>query len=280
MHSWLISRETASPTNPSTATSPPRRARWPSVSVVIRNEYGTGHGRAHQPNIRDEMVDLALDGGLTWVRWALRRLGYFSEGRPDALIRDLVEQPQTNFRAGTLDRRLKAADMPRLEQRHQRALGVAVGQRVMRGTFVVRWGGLDPCLNSDDTETWPPAYRLGLAQGLWFAPDDRPTVTAGSIRDGLTVLDPLPDCSDELDELIGRIITETEPGLPNDDLKDAVAAARFVRDRVPARPAAEAVALSRLAEHIEPRQSATPGGVRDDTHSIGARCRSRSTPGP
>jgi hypothetical protein len=49
----------------------------------IRNEFGGGHGRARTPDLRDEMVALALDGGLLWTRWALRRLGYFSEGPSD-----------------------------------------------------------------------------------------------------------------------------------------------------------------------------------------------------
>jgi abortive infection Abi-like protein len=49
---------------------------------IIRNEYGGGHGRARVPHVRDEMVDLTLDGALTWVRWALRRLGSFRTGVP------------------------------------------------------------------------------------------------------------------------------------------------------------------------------------------------------
>ena len=46
----------------------------------IRNSLGGGHGRARQPYVRAEEVDLALDGALTWVRWALRRIGLFAEG--------------------------------------------------------------------------------------------------------------------------------------------------------------------------------------------------------
>lgn len=217
---------------------------------TIRNQYGAGHGRARQPYVRDEMVDLALDGGLVWARWALRRLGLFSEGRPDALIRDLVDVPQT-FYSGTLRRRLEAANLPTLEARHQRALGVAVGQRCMRQTFVVRWDGLDPCLGSDDLHVWPAGYRLGLTQGLWFDPEERPTVTPESIRDGLTVMDPVPDCADDLAELVGRIATGTESGLPGAAAEEVASSVRFVRDRVRFRPQAEHAALTRLADHIE-----------------------------
>lgn len=108
----------------------------------IRNEFGGGHGRARTPDLHDEMVALALDGGLLWARWALRQLGYFAEGRPTSLINDLVVAPQ-NFYTGTLQRRPLAANLLALEPRHQRSIGVAVGQRVMRGTFVVRRDGLE-----------------------------------------------------------------------------------------------------------------------------------------
>lgn len=48
----------------------------------IRNNYGGGHGRYRAPDMADEMLHMALDGGLMWTRWALRRIGYFAEGRP------------------------------------------------------------------------------------------------------------------------------------------------------------------------------------------------------
>jgi hypothetical protein len=48
-----------------------------------RNEYGSGHGKPRVPQLAQEMVVLALDGGLLWSRWALRRLGFFVEGRPE-----------------------------------------------------------------------------------------------------------------------------------------------------------------------------------------------------
>lgn len=181
-----------------------------------RNQYGGGHGRARRPDIRHEMVDLALDGGLTWTRWALRRLGLFSEGRLAALVRDLVEEPAT-FHSGDLHRRLVAANLPTLEPHHQQELGVAVGQRVMRQTFVVRWDGQDPCLSSDDLAVWPAGYRIGLLRDMWFAPDGHPTVTPHSIKEGLEVLDPVPDAADDLQEQVTRAQEFTLPTLPDAD---------------------------------------------------------------
>jgi hypothetical protein len=218
----------------------------------VRNDFGGGHGRARQPRIRDEMVDLALDGGLIWARWALRRLGLFSEGRPDALIRDLVEERAT-FRAGVIRRRLEAANLPDLEPRHQRALGVAVGQRAMSGTFVVREGGVTACLESDDTEAlWTPDYRIGLAHGLLFDPDERPTVRDQSLRDSLMALDPIPDCSVDLEELVDRIVTSTEEGQIAADVPASSELKSFVLSRIRVRPAGEHAPLRRLAEHVQP----------------------------
>lgn len=218
----------------------------------IRNEFGGGHGRARQPRVKDEMVDMALDGALLWVRWALRRLGLFSEGRPDSLIRDLVEDAAV-FRAGMLRRRLEAANMPTLEAHHKRALGVAVGQRAMRGTFVVHEGGVSACLESDDTENlWTPDYRIGLTQGLLFDPDEQPTVRDQSLRDALMALDPLPDCSKDLDEVVERIVTSTEEGTIAADVPASYELERFINSRIGVRPEPEHAALKRLAGHVQP----------------------------
>lgn len=217
----------------------------------IRNEFGSGHGRARQPRVHSEMVDLALDGGLLWVRWALRRIGLFSEGRPEALIRDLVEEGAT-FRAGMIRRRLEAANLPELEPRHQRALGIAVGQRAMRGTFVVMQGGVDACLESDDTEAlWTPDYRIGLASGLLFDPDERPTVRDQALRDALVALDPLPDCSAELETLVDRIVTSTEGDTLAADMAAPLDLEKFILDRVEVRPESERASLERLAQHVQ-----------------------------
>lgn len=220
----------------------------------IRNLYGGGHGRARTPSMRDEMVDLALDGSLTWTRWAVRRLGFFSEGRPATLIRDLVEESAI-FRSGVLRRRLEAANLAGLEAHHQQELGVAVGQRVMRQTFVVRWDGLDPCLESDDLTVWPAGYRIGLLRGLWFDPSGHATISPRAIKDGLSVLDPVPDCADVLLEQVQLVVESTQPGLPDADEDALQETIDWVRHRATVRPASERAALQRLLEHLAPPPS-------------------------
>lgn len=218
---------------------------------TIRNEFGGGHGRARTPDLRDEMVALALDGGLLWSRWALRRLGYFSEGRPTLLINDLVVEPKTFF-AGTLQRRLVAANLPALEARHQRSIGVAVGQRVMRETFVVRRDGLEPCLDSDDLSTWPRDYRLGLAYGLWFDPYGSLTLTPRSLEEALRVLEPVPDCADDLTDWVTRIAERRPPGGLSEEYAVSMQAEQFVQRWMTFRHNDEHQALARLADLIKP----------------------------
>lgn len=159
------------------------QARKMAVSMSnIRNGYGAGHGRARQPELRGEMLDLALDGSLLWIRWALRRLGYFSQGRPEALIRDLIGDPHgsINFYSGDLTDRLEVANLPALDEKHTRTIGVAVGQRAARDTFNVRIEGVIACADDPDLDRWPAAYRLGVAVGLLFSPEEHPTFTAES----------------------------------------------------------------------------------------------------
>lgn len=216
----------------------------------IRNEWGAGHGRANLPNVEPEVLDLALDGGLMWTRWALRRLGYLAHGRPNVLIRDLIETPIT-FHAGVLRERLAAANLSGLERRHQHALGVAVARRAMQDTFVVRWDGLDPCLESDDLRLWPRDYRLGLTQGLWFNLADRCTLTPRSMREGLLVLDPVSDAGDALQEIVERVLASRPKGpLVGNDPSETWAAEEFLQSRISLRPPAEGAALTSLKDHI------------------------------
>jgi hypothetical protein len=191
----------------------------------IRNTYGGGHGKARQPRIRDEMVDLTLDGTLTWVRWAVRRLGLFSKGQPTELIRDLIVEHQS-FYKGDLAERLHATGLSRLEDRHQRAIGIAVGQRSAQLTFNVYLEGVRPAETSADLDEWTPWYRLGVAQGLLQNPDEIPTATLTNIVRATAVLLPVEEHVDEVSELVDQALeTFTAP-------VDLTAQAENIRENV------------------------------------------------
>lgn len=143
----------------------------------LRNRLGTGHGRTFTPDVQAETSDVALDGALLWSRWALARLSRLSLGRPESLIDDLNN---ASFRAGKLAEGLQASDLAALDQDTQRRLGIAVGQRAMRETFLVRQEGVEACAESQDSTLWPDAYRRGVVLGLLIDRDGYATASAWS----------------------------------------------------------------------------------------------------
>jgi hypothetical protein len=216
----------------------------------IRNAVGGGHGRARKPYVRAEEVDLALDGALTWVRWALRRLDLFAEGRPDQLIQDLVgseTSPQTTFTKGLLARRLTSANLAQLDPKWQRALGVAVGQRSAGGTFVVSGEGFSPAVGSSDLVTWPEQYRVGLAVGCMFDRNEQPTIWPSAIAAAMRVLVPVED-EEAVSELVDRIVLHYQPSDPDStQVAEAVRDIEVAADQMsaPMQPS-----LTKLAEHL------------------------------
>jgi hypothetical protein len=236
------------------------QARKMAVSMsTIRNNYGGGHGRARQPELRDEMLDLAMDGTLLWIRWAIRRLGYFAQGRPETLIRDLVGDPtgQISFSAGDLTSRLQSADLPNIDPRHARSIGLAVGQRAARHTFNVRIEGVDAAVGDNDLERWPSNYRVGVANGLLFGEDELPTITVGNVQLALQVCIPVMDAPDKIAIMLRRVIATRAPGSlpgdpqPNQDLL------WFVEQNAGNRPGDEEAVWRDLARHLRGEVTAT-----------------------
>jgi hypothetical protein len=236
------------------------QARKMAVSMsTIRNNYGGGHGRARQPELQDEMLDLAMDGSLLWVRWAIRRLGYFAQGRPETLIRDLVGDPtgQIIFYAGDLMSRLQSADLPNIDPRHARSIGLAVGQRAAQDTFNVRIEGIEAAVGDNALDRWPRNYRVGVANGLLFSPDELPTITVGNVQLSLQVCIPVMDAPDEIATLLRRVIATRAPGplpgypQPNLDLL------WLVEQNAVNRPTDEQAAWTDLARHLRGEVTAT-----------------------
>ncbi|WP_165963948.1 abortive infection family protein [Actinomadura sp. KC216] len=182
---------------------------------AIRNAYGTGHGRSEQPPVNEEMVHLCLDGALLWSRWALRRLGVLTLSMPEPLIQDLE---YGTFYGGDLAKRLNSAGLAELDPAVQRRVGLAVAQRAMRETFVVRREGVEACAQSGDLTIWPDAYRSAVFEGLFIDPSGRLTADDWSTEWASRVLTPLP--AEQVIELIEGLRTKlaetSEPSLALD----------------------------------------------------------------
>lgn len=158
----------------------------------LRNDYGTGHGRAAAPVVQDEVLDLAVDGALVWVRWALRRLEHLLAGQLVPLLNDLRGAAYSRAQWAA---RLIAADVPHLDVADQRRLGVAVGQRAAEGTFVVREVGIEVPLDDPNDAAWPAAYREGVVEGAFLNPWGQVQVDDGqrAIRPVARMADTVPD---------------------------------------------------------------------------------------
>ncbi|MDK8849369.1 hypothetical protein BXT90_06835 [Corynebacterium amycolatum] len=158
----------------------------------IRNQSGSGHGRTFVPNLKEDTVELLCSITFSWILWALPRIDKFAEGRPDLLIRDLIEVNKT-FTRGRLIDRLNDANLAKLTPAQQIEIGTAVAQRGMQGTFVVWGDGVKDCAESDSIEEWPVGYREGLFQGLFTDKTGRIHATPTSILTSLRVIDPVPN---------------------------------------------------------------------------------------
>lgn len=151
----------------------------------VRNEVGTGHGRAGLPTISHDELSLIVDASLVWARWALRRLGLYCHGRPDSIVADLESGI---WRNGALASRLDAVDLT--DERTAKVVGLAVGRRAAGDTFNVMIEGVENPANDADVEAWPDAYRWAVASGLLFDASGGSTVTARRLLAVLELVKP------------------------------------------------------------------------------------------
>ncbi|MGL4745816.1 MAG: abortive infection family protein [Dermatophilaceae bacterium] len=128
----------------------------------VRNDFGTGHGRAKVVTVDAEMTSVVADATLLWVRWALRRLEHILIGEADLLIAELHGAVTRR----SLQKHLDAVMLPDQPPEVQHALGAAFAQRAAGWTFVAREVGIDPCVTSEDLGAWPTDYRLGVVEGF------------------------------------------------------------------------------------------------------------------
>jgi hypothetical protein len=166
---------------------------------VIRNNYGSGHGRPREPVVEQEMVDLVVPATMLWARWALRRLAPLILGQPATLISHLLDG--AIFYKGTLAERLRAANIGALDASIQQKLGSAVGTRAMRDTVLVQIEGVQACARSDSLDDWPLHYRRGVVDGLLFDENGNARPTRWAIERLPGLLGPIEDQAAELNRL-------------------------------------------------------------------------------
>jgi Abortive infection C-terminus len=130
---------------------------------AIRNEHGSGHGRARLKAVDEEMRTVVCDAAVLWVRWALRRLEHILVGEADRLIGELRDA--IVYRK-SLAVHLEAVMLPEQAPETQRAIGVAFGARTAQDTGNPRVVGIDPAIESGDLVAWPVQYRVGVVEGL------------------------------------------------------------------------------------------------------------------
>lgn len=155
---------------------------------AIRNEVGSGHGRARLPEIDDEMASIVYDATFLWSRWALRRLGHLLAGYPNLLLAEL----NTAVSRDTLQKHFNDVRLPQLPADIQHALGVAFGREAAGGFGNAYVVGVKPAADQPDVTAFPVPYRLGLAEGMIFDHTGHIGLTAPYVEDLINVLDSVP----------------------------------------------------------------------------------------
>lgn len=198
----------------------------------LRNDVGTGHGRASTPTVLVEHAEIATDAVTVWARWALRRLPAFINSD----LNDLLQLLQGGtFYKGTLRSRLDAIGLSNLEARDAHALGLAIGRRTIGETFMVRIEGVDPVIAQPGR--FSSDFRSGLIEGLLFDVNGALSTTASGVGlavDLLLVDDELPARLSEIAPTISTAGWIAPYGSPPPTLETVSAAANSATSRFPA----------------------------------------------
>jgi hypothetical protein len=171
----------------------------------IRNEYGTGHGRASVAEMEEELATVTVDACYLWSGWALRRLGHVLANEPQRLIDTLQNDIVTR---ASLRTQFEAIRMPQQPAPVQRALGAAFAQRwASNDTFVAREVGIDPAVYNTSLSDFPVPYREGLAEGLVLDRGGHLQLTKATLPSLAGVLQPIPtpDLESFLRELAAKV---------------------------------------------------------------------------
>lgn len=201
----------------------------------VRNAYGTGHGRAHVPDVVDEMASLVMESALIWCRWALRRLGHRLADYPN----DLIDAVQAGTSRTLLRTKFTAATLAQQPPEVQHRIGVAFGQQSAGGYGNATQVGVEPVVDGGFDE-YPIHYRRGLLEGMLLNSAGSIGLTSFYVSWFVSVLASLPE-ADAID-LLGRLRMDVadaswielwRSSAPVDPV-DVVESLRVSADRLPA----------------------------------------------
>lgn len=179
----------------------------------MRNKFGTGHGRATPSPSVSEHAELAESAALAWARWALRRLEGYIAADPTQLVHDLQS---AIFHRGELAERLTLANLPKLTPDQQRQIGLAVGRRASRGTFVVCREGIEK-VDPTDRSRWPTEYIRGVLLGMWFDEEGTLNVEPWKVHETRRIAAGMDDPCSVLSELAEVARSSHRPSWPDEE---------------------------------------------------------------
>lgn len=203
--------------------------------ATLRNNYGTGHGRAREPDVSVEMATVTLEAAMVWCRWALRRLGHLLADYPN----DLIAAVQTGTRRSVLRDKFEAAALSQQPEEVQHRIGVAFGQQSAGGFGNATEVGVEPAIDGG-FDAFPIDYRRGLMEGMLLTGGGSIGLTTYYAPWFVSLLGSLPEQdAHELLERLGAAVvgapwTEAWRGSTTVEPTEVVAALRAEGQRLPA----------------------------------------------
>ena len=178
-------------------------ARTLATSLApLRNEFGTGHGRARVPDVVEETATLCVEAAFLWTKWALKRLGHLLADYPN----DLMAAVQTGTTQRVLRAKFVAADLPQQPVEVQHLIGVSFGRQSAGGFFNATEVGVEPAIDGS-LSAYPLAYRQGLLEGMLLAAEGRVGLTDSYAKWFVSLLAALPEeeANDTMSQLAAKV---------------------------------------------------------------------------
>ncbi|HMS12292.1 MAG TPA: hypothetical protein PKD80_04260 [Microthrixaceae bacterium] len=218
----------------------------------IANNYWIRHNGSGQKREYDHNVwwDWVFHLYLASIR-LIQALQARSASEDDSLDELVACIAGATWHKGELGRRLDEVGLDKLLPEAQRRVGLAVGRRCARQTFVVIEDGLRACAASSNLEDWPPAYREGLLDGLFLDLDGHLTVEPATAGAAVRVLLPVADTDRRLQVLVERACSAAFSDALGSNPSFRKAAASALQQALPQVPdGPERTAWARLVDRV------------------------------